>query len=169
MDLRMVKTQNSIREAFFALRRRKDLEKIQVNELCELAMINKSTFYRHYPDVFSLSETLERELMGKIVSSFSSANTLFTAPDCFVHGLMNALQPHSDEILLLFQGRIHVFANLMEEWLATVYLTEHSSENDKITISFLAGGAIHTFLSPNFRQEDTTETIIQLISKISMT
>ena len=44
MDVRIVKTKNSIINAFLELRSQKNIEKITVKELCEKAMINKSTF-----------------------------------------------------------------------------------------------------------------------------
>lgn len=91
MDLRMCKTQNAIREAFFELRRKMPLEKIRVNELCKMAQINKSTFYRHYLDVFQLSDTLERELIQKVTSQISSADTLYTDPALFVTILRRAV------------------------------------------------------------------------------
>ena len=47
MDLRIVKTKKAIINAFLALRAKRPLEKITVRELCEMAMVNKSTFYSH--------------------------------------------------------------------------------------------------------------------------
>ena len=47
MDIRIRKTEQAIKNAFIELRSKKSLEKITVKELCELAMINKSTFYSH--------------------------------------------------------------------------------------------------------------------------
>ena len=47
MDLRTEKTESSIINAFIELRAKKPLEKITVKELCQLARINKSTFYAH--------------------------------------------------------------------------------------------------------------------------
>ena len=58
MDLRVEKTKGSIVNAFLSLRARKPLEKITVKELCQLARINKSTFYTHYSDIFALSHAL---------------------------------------------------------------------------------------------------------------
>ena len=52
MDLRVEKTRKSIINAFIALRAKKPLEKITIKELCEKAMINKSTFYSHNADIY---------------------------------------------------------------------------------------------------------------------
>ena len=51
MDLRVEKTERGIKNAFIELRSKKPLEKITIKELCELACINKSTFYSHYRDI----------------------------------------------------------------------------------------------------------------------
>ena len=56
MDLRIQKTEKAIKNAFLELRAGKPLEKITVKELCGLALINKSTFYSHYDDIYALSE-----------------------------------------------------------------------------------------------------------------
>ena len=169
MDLRMVKTQSAICESFYALRRKMPLEKIQVNELCKAAQINKSTFYRHYPDVYALSDALEAELVNKVTSGFVSSNMLFSDPEWFITGLMEALAPYEQEILILFNERIHVFSDRLEDWLAEIYLTDTSTEAEKITLSFLAGGAIHAFLSPRFRKEDTMQTVIGLLDRLNGT
>ncbi len=63
MDLRVKKTQKNIREAFLSLRAKKPLEKITVKELCETALINKTTFYLHYQSIYDLSEAIENELI----------------------------------------------------------------------------------------------------------
>lgn len=166
MDLRITKTEQSIRSAFYTLRQKQPLEKLRINELCALAQINKSTFYRHYLDIFDLSDTLERELLEKVTSGFSSAGQLYTDPEAFVTGLHQAIFPYRDEIALLFSGRILTFADRIEAWLSELYLNADSTEEEKITLSFLVGGAIHSFLSPGFRYEDTAHTIVKLLQKL---
>ena len=47
-------TQRVIREAFIKLLKKRPIEKISVGELCELAGINRSTFYRRYSDIYDL-------------------------------------------------------------------------------------------------------------------
>ena len=166
MDLRMLKTQNAIHEAFYALRKRQPLEKIRVNELCQTAQINKSTFYRHYLDVYDLSNALENEIIEAVKAEFSSADQLYSNPEQFVTGLRNALYPHREKILILFDGRMLCFADKMEEWLTTVYLNDASVTEEKITLSFVIGGAIHAFLSPKFESGDTARTIIHLLNNL---
>ncbi len=71
MDIRIEKTEKAIRNAFIELRSGKPLEKITVKELCQLAYINKSTFYSHYEDIYALSDALELETVASITNSIS--------------------------------------------------------------------------------------------------
>ena len=54
-----MKSKKSIFDAFVNLRSKKELRKITVKELCEKALINKSTFYTYYEDMFDLSDKIE--------------------------------------------------------------------------------------------------------------
>ena len=60
MDIRVIKSKKAINDAFLLLRAKKELKKITVKELCEKAMVNKSTFYSHYNDIFDLEDKIEK-------------------------------------------------------------------------------------------------------------
>ena len=60
MDLRTRKTKKALHNAFLQLRAKKDLERITVKELTELAEVSKATFYLHYRDIYDLSDHLQR-------------------------------------------------------------------------------------------------------------
>ena len=45
-----------MRNAFLQLRAKKDLERISVKELTQLAEVSKATFYLHYRDIYDLSD-----------------------------------------------------------------------------------------------------------------
>ncbi len=64
-DLRVRYTQSVIQEAFCKLLREKPLAKITVKEVCELAQINRGTFYKHYLDCYDLMDKLQEEAVGK--------------------------------------------------------------------------------------------------------
>ena len=61
-DLRIVKTIEGIKAAFQSLICEKDYEKITVKELCELARINKKTFYHYYETLDALLAETQLEL-----------------------------------------------------------------------------------------------------------
>lgn len=60
-DARVRYTKMIIRQCFFRLLRQKSISKITVKEICELAQINRSTFYKYYADPYDLLEKLEEE------------------------------------------------------------------------------------------------------------
>lgn len=61
LNRREAYTLRVIRETFIALLKKKSVEKISVGELCEQADINRSTFYRHYADVYALLDEISEE------------------------------------------------------------------------------------------------------------
>ena len=106
MDIRIEKTEKAIRNAFIELRSKKTLEKITVKELCQLAYINKSTFYSHYEDIYALSDALELETVASITSSISRSYEYSTENlDVFTRELCLAFSAHTSLINILFSGK----------------------------------------------------------------
>lgn len=62
-DARVRYTKKRIREAFFQLLSEKELARITVTEICDLAEINRTTFYKHYLDTSDLLEKIEAEIL----------------------------------------------------------------------------------------------------------
>ena len=52
MDLRIRKTYLALHSAFTQLLEERKFEDITVNELCDRAMIRRTTFYKHFADKF---------------------------------------------------------------------------------------------------------------------
>lgn len=59
-----------IRETFLELLQKQNVERISVGELCQLADINRSTFYRHYADVYALLDELCEEYFQMLFTDF---------------------------------------------------------------------------------------------------
>ena len=104
MDLRVEKTKGSIVNAFLSLRAKKPLEKITVKELCQLARINKSTFYTHYSDIFALSHALEGEVVEAILADIPHPERIFDNTEEFTRDLFRSCNARSAMIQTLFSG-----------------------------------------------------------------
>ena len=65
-DLRVVRTRQAIRNAFFELLEEKGFEAITVKDITTRATINRATFYAHYDDKFALMNALEEEMMQEL-------------------------------------------------------------------------------------------------------
>ena len=56
-DLRIIKTRKALYNAFEELMKSKPFEQIKVSDICNEALINRSTFYDHYADKYDLCIT----------------------------------------------------------------------------------------------------------------
>lgn len=63
MDIRGKRTREAIEKAFLELLREKPAGRITVTELCQIAGINRATFYKHYLDVPDLQIALEQGVL----------------------------------------------------------------------------------------------------------
>jgi AcrR family transcriptional regulator len=171
MDLRIVKTRKNIRETFLRLRSENPLEKIKVKRLCELALINKTTFYKHYQDIYALSEEIENETILSIMSSFEHMNSLLTKPEEFMKGLYYAFRAHEELILTLFSGRINILIDKVERQLIIHYPVIRGRHEKEIILSFLLWGASHVLSDSKYDETVLLDTLTkvarQLISFIA--
>ncbi len=53
-DTRIIKTRRDLRAALMHLMETNNFDKINVNEICKEAMVNRMTFYKHYNDKYDL-------------------------------------------------------------------------------------------------------------------
>ncbi len=63
LDLRVIKTRNNIKNTFIQLLNEKDFDQITVQNILEKALINRSTFYKHYTDKFNLAKSITEEVL----------------------------------------------------------------------------------------------------------
>lgn len=63
LDLRIQKTYLALTGALLDIMREKPFQDIRVNELCERAMVRKSTFYKHFADKYELLAFTVREVL----------------------------------------------------------------------------------------------------------
>ena len=69
-DLRIFKTKEALREALMHLLEQKSLNSISVTELCQLAKVNRGTFYAHYGQVENLFEEYFKTIMKDLADSY---------------------------------------------------------------------------------------------------
>lgn len=61
-DLRIVRTKKFLYEALIVLLKEKPFEEIKVSDICEKALINRSTFYAHYSDKYDLLDSFIKDV-----------------------------------------------------------------------------------------------------------
>lgn len=65
-DIRIIKTKKNIEDTFLNLIKEKPFSDITIKDICDDAMISRSTFYAHYKDKYDLLEYF----FEKIISNF---------------------------------------------------------------------------------------------------
>lgn len=78
-DLRIVKTKKALYQSLVQLMKEKTFEEIRVSDICELALINRSTFYAHFEDKYELLydyiKNLKNELKIELAKNKEISNT----------------------------------------------------------------------------------------------
>lgn len=143
-DLRITKTRKAIKETFLALRKELPLEKIRVRELCKRALINKSTFYNHYEDVYQLSEEMENEAIREFLDRFEAKDCFMSDPQRFLSEMPIAFDANMNLLNPLFRDRFDVAFIKLTEQLKSLYIMPETSVAEEIRVTFLLNGALHT-------------------------
>lgn len=169
MDLRIEKTERGIKNAFIELRSKKPLEKITVKELCEMACINKSTFYSHYKDIYDLSDSMEDEVVRSITNSISHPEYIMERPAEFTRELFLAYLSQNALTMILFSGsqRNHLVDRIetsIKEMVFKEYPELRNDEKWNIILSYCIQGGYHTFQR---NREGDRNTLIATIGKIT--
>src|SRR5690625_5167739 len=104
-----------LKESLMTLLLKKQIFSITVKEICELADINRSTFYAHYDNPFDLLEQIEQELIDDLNSFLSSYNF-----------------SKEDEALKMTEKLIEYFATKQKECQILLSENSHSSFEENI-------------------------------------
>ena len=167
MDLRNQRTKKNIHNAFIKLRSQKPLEKITVKELSELAQINKSTFYRHYEDIYALSDILEDEIIKSCIHIFPSADFLFQ--ESGIKEMANAFSSQRKVFNILFSGSrrdiaIHKMHNCIMEKIISHQPEYQNNLEKKIMITILIYGMFEAYFT--YASEDL-DILISSVCKLN--
>lgn len=78
-DLRVKKTKNALYNTLMELMKTKSFEEIKVSDICNAALINRSTFYAHYNDKYELLkdaiDNLKNSLIEELNKNVKTSNT----------------------------------------------------------------------------------------------
>jgi len=161
MDLRVLKTKKNIRDAFLELRKKQSLDEIKVNALCEKAMINKTTFYNHYQDIYELSEELESEVLDSFFNNYKDIDMMLTDANRFINGMHAALEAENDMLRIMFKDKLDELIERIEKHIRKYYAKE-----DQMLISFLIGGSIHLMMKSKNDSEEVERFLVEVITKM---
>jgi len=169
VDPRVRRTRQMLQEALGKLLEKKEFEKISVQDIAGAAMVNRATFYDHYPDKFALLECMvggrfhqfliEREV--RFDGSCASALKAIVLALCdYLAGTPGQLEPHMESAMIAVVRRM-----ILEG------LSKHPAEGAispemiAATVSWAIYGAAKEWVrTPNrCAAEDVVDTVTALI------
>ncbi|MCJ0932447.1 TetR/AcrR family transcriptional regulator [Virgibacillus halodenitrificans] len=115
LDRRKKYTRMVLKDSLMKLLQNKQISAITVKEVCELADINRSTFYAHYADQFDLLEQIEEELIEDL-------NMYLSGYDF----------ESEDESLQMTERLIEYFGSKQDECQTLLNINEDSSFQTKV-------------------------------------
>ena len=65
-------SQERIEKVFLQLIQSKDINEIRVCQICELANVNRTTFYANYIDIYDLADTIRNRMINEYASIFNN-------------------------------------------------------------------------------------------------
>jgi len=102
LDLRVKRTNILIQEALITLIAEKGFDAVTVGDIAERAMVNRATFYRHYPDKYALVTAIFEGAADKLMSELGPLEQrlgiiywLVNEPDVFTEQTTNPEIEHA--------------------------------------------------------------------------
>lgn len=156
-----------LKDSLIELMHNKNINQITIKEICEHADLNRSTFYLHYSDQFSLLEDLENDILETAFTYLRDVGpTLDTLS--YIETFLNYVKDNSDifETLFCHQENMNfqgLFINKIMEQLKG-NLSFHCSETIVNYIySFLLNGCIHIIIDWMNRDYDLPSSTVSKI------
>ncbi len=153
MDLRIQKTKMQIAEAFLTLRATLPLEKIKVKDICEIAMINKTTFYKHYEDSIELAEAIDTNVVNNIMEGFESKYSFIDSPQGYVEGLCAVILKYAEKLRIIYRGREDKLCLKLGKELSKCYDEQDSSEEGSLLFTMVLGGLMSIITNALFSDD----------------
>ncbi len=95
-DLRIVKTKKVLYESLMTLLKKQTFEDIKVSDICNNALVNRSTFYAHFNDKYDLLSNFIDDLRITLSNELNE-NTDTSTPKQYYIKMIDLLLHHIDE------------------------------------------------------------------------
>ncbi|SRR6266702_3697121 len=146
-DLRVRRTHKLLWEALIAELSERAFEEITVKDICERAMVHRTTFYKHYEDKYALLEQGMRQMYDALVAAEEhvppSAFSIEHPPPYFIHLFEHVAQHQQFYKLMLCGEGIGRFQKLVKEYIAEVAsANQHLAFPLAMHVQFLAGAIL---------------------------
>lgn len=109
MDRRVKYTKKVIKDTFLSLLEKKDITSISVKELCDIADVNRGTFYRYYEDIYDLLKKIEEEFIEEIRESNSMVHMSNHSIYTFTKEILDIFENNKKLVRILFNADSNIY------------------------------------------------------------
>lgn len=95
-DLRILKTRKNLYNTLETLMKESAFEEIKVSDICNKAMINRSTFYAHYTDKYELLQEYINSLKDTLITKLANNTNIKNTKEYYLE-LISLLLDHFEE------------------------------------------------------------------------
>ena len=170
LDARVRYTRKVLKESLLKLLEEKPINRITVKEVCDLAELNRATFYSHYSDCFELLESIENEL----VDAFGQALILKKSFDVssMIEAIYGIVENNREACsILIFRN---TSSTVLKRMIALAHDTSiaywrqelpKATDSDlELLYTHLSNGLMHVVVEGYGKYDE--ETIIEFVNRI---
>src|SRR5260370_1213134 len=120
-DLRVRRTHKLLWEALMAELSERAFEEITVTDICERAMVHRTTFYKHYEDKYALLEQGMRQMYDALLAEGHKPPSEFSVenpPPYFIRLFEHVAQHQQFYKLMLCGEGVARFQKLVKDYIA---------------------------------------------------
>ena len=164
-DLRFQKTEFLIKNTYFNLKKHGSTV-VKVKDLCEAAMINKTTFYAHYETIEHLHKQICTEFVQEILCDCAYIDRIQGETRAFIYSLLGAFVEKMPAIEKLYGDDLHALVNDVETVLMEQFKKYPVDEDYELSIRFCIGGAFRLLAREKdpLRIQKTVELIERVLN-----
>lgn len=157
-DLRYIKTENLIKDTYLSLKTTKN---VKVKDLCDKAMINKSTFYDHYETIEFLHKYVCHDFILEILNKCDKITNIKKDIGRFINKVYTLFSENKKTIEKLYDSDLYLFVNDVENEIMENFLSSITNEKNEYIIRFCIGGAFRAlvFETDSQKNQQTLELV----------
>lgn len=141
---RTTMTKRILKETLIELLETKPINHISVRELCEVADLNRSTFYAHYTDQYALLDEIQKEAINQTIYYLSDVSSNILSIE-YIEKFLSYIKDNQSvfKILLLQKGTFDFEDQFSKAVLNKIYpnipLKSKSNEQDYVYSYMMSG------------------------------
>lgn len=145
-DLRVIKTRNALYKTLLELMKEKSFEEIKVSDICEHALINRSTFYSHYEDKYELLKDAIDDIKNSLIQELSKNTNITNTKEYYLEMIklfLNNIEDKRDIYLgIMINNRnsimVDIIYDVLDHDITSRLKNEKKNKSNKIPTHIVA-------------------------------